>query len=501
MKLELFNKYYQLDACGQGTYLLSLINLQQAKRHKNTGVEVRDTVYYSIPNGYGTLLRVCKKTFMEIFSVGRKRMFTIISKKKEGHVTFIDERTSHKEKKYTQLHENMVVMHIMRLPKEGSHYTRHHSSREYMSPDLNFHRLYQAYNKLHPNVPVSYKFYKSTFLKRFPNLSFKQPRTDTCKICDKLNCLIKAKHINAVTHLEIHHRKAEAATQAMTEDIASSQLPGSDLHCISIDMQQVMFVPTLVHSEMFYRRQLSCYNFCIHLSNNNESYMCMWNESLGGRGGNEIASCIMKFVNAIALPKKDILTIWSDNCAGQNKNRMVLFILILLVTLGHFKQINHKFLMSGHSFLPCDRDFGVIEKRKKRCKSFVPEDLQKMVSTARTYPPFFNVISMDQINFLDIEKAADNIINTKKLNISKAVWLRIESEDPGVIHTKETFSEVEAFKPIKVWKQGKGKSDLINLNLEVSTNTLQREKKSDLMAMIDYLDKEEHKDYYRKLCT
>lgn len=133
----------------------------------------------------------------------------------------------------------------------------------------------------------------------------RQPRTDTYKICDKLDCLIRANNQNAAT--EIHHRKAEAATTAMAEDIAS-QLPGIDLHCVLIGMQQ-MFVPTLVHSEMFYRRHMSCYNFCLHLSNNNQSYMCMRDESLGGRGGNEMASCIMKFINTAELPNKDTLTI------------------------------------------------------------------------------------------------------------------------------------------------------------------------------------------------
>ncbi|XP_045530553.1 uncharacterized protein LOC123718172 isoform X2 [Pieris brassicae] len=286
------------------TYILSLLSIRPAKNHKNNGVEVRDTVYYNNSDGSGSLVRTCKKTFMEIFALGRKKLATIISKKKKGFVIYKDERNSHKEKKYTELHENMVVMHIMMLPKEVSHYTRHHSTKEYLSPELNYHRLCKAYNELHPDVPVSYKYYNSVFLKSFPNLSFKQPRTDTCKICDKLNCLAKAKQRQAILELQIHHRKAEVATSAMTSDIADSQLPGSNLHIISIDMQQVMFVPSLVHSEMFYRRQLSCCNFCVHLNDNAQSFMFMWNESMGGRGGNEIASCILNFINSVELSPK-----------------------------------------------------------------------------------------------------------------------------------------------------------------------------------------------------
>jgi hypothetical protein len=38
-------------------------------------------------------------------------------------------------------------------------------------------------------------------------------------------------------------------------------------------------------------------------------------------------------------------------------------------------QIHHKFLVSGHSFLPCDRDFRVIEKQKKyHPEVYIPND-------------------------------------------------------------------------------------------------------------------------------
>nr|CAI5826522.1 unnamed protein product [Callosobruchus analis] len=55
-------------------------------------------------------------------------------------------------------------------------------------------------------------------------------------------------------------------------------------------MEQVLFIPTLIHSQMFYSRQLSCYNLGVHMSDNGNAYMCLWNESLTGRGGNEVAS-------------------------------------------------------------------------------------------------------------------------------------------------------------------------------------------------------------------
>jgi hypothetical protein len=71
-----------------------------------------------------------------------------------------------------------------------------------------------------------------------------------------------------------------------------------------MDLQQVMFVPTSMHSEMFYRSQLSCYNFAIHVADTQQSYMCMWDETTAGRGGNEVASCLLKVLNTRFTNKK-----------------------------------------------------------------------------------------------------------------------------------------------------------------------------------------------------
>lgn len=49
---------------------------------------------------------------------------------------------------------------------------------------------------------------------------------------------------------------------------------------------------------------------------------------------------------------------------------------------------NHKFLVGGHSFLNCDRDFAVIEKRKRLTKCNVPEDLKSMIESVKLTNPF-----------------------------------------------------------------------------------------------------------------
>ncbi|KAJ8969755.1 hypothetical protein NQ314_001592 [Rhamnusium bicolor] len=144
------------------------------------------------------------------------------------------------------------------FPHGISHYTRNRSSKEYLSPDLNINRLYRAFSGTFLDTNISYRFYPQVFKKRFPNLSFKQPRTDTSFTCDLLSAQIKGNPENRqdlVNRLALHHRTAEKAIKMMQQDHKNSQLPGSSI--CSMDLQQVLFLPTLTHSRMFYLRQLS----------------------------------------------------------------------------------------------------------------------------------------------------------------------------------------------------------------------------------------------------
>ena len=74
---------------------------------------------------------------------------------------------------------------------------------------------------------------------------------------------------------------------------------------------------------------------------------------------------------------------WSDNCGSQNQNQIILAIYLTLIAKGVFDKITHKFPVKGHTFLACDRDFGVIEKHKKKCKAIVPMDLVKIMTNAK----------------------------------------------------------------------------------------------------------------------
>lgn len=487
---------------------MGLINLVKIKRRRHGNYETatdskrQTSISYTLPDQDGNFVHVCRKTFMNVFGVTQKRLVVLIKKKKMGDTTFIDRRSNNKPSKFTENDRKLIHQHINSIPRDVSHYSRARSGKEYLSPDLNIHRLYKAFLTKNKESSVSYKFYRGVFKRDFPNLSFHRPRVDTCHTCDRLNCEAKqtsSAGCSAKNQLELHHRKVQQCLKYMKDQTTNSQLPGSDKCCISFDLQQVLFVPTLTHSDMFYLSQLSCYNLGIHLSDSNHAFMCMWHEGVSGRGGNEVASTLLKLLNSGVTQKKHLL-LWSDNCAGQNKNRMVIFVLVFLALHEVFETIEYNFLISGHSFMACDRDFALIEKRKRVMKAMVPNDLHDVITSAKYDPPF-EVIDMSVNGFWDIKEAADTFLNTKALNISKAVLIKIDHRNPTVLHIKETFSELEAWKKINVLKKGKTTDDLKSAEIKLlpPENKITANKRKSLSSMIPYLENPEHKIFYRKL--
>lgn len=506
--MKLFNTLHDQDLNGQGNYLLGMIDLLPVERRRHGSYEQpsesrrQHSITYTVPTGNGENKRVCKKTFVDIFGIkSSKRIETLVKKKKMGETFYKDKRGGTKSFKFTLADRNEVKLHIGSFPTESSHYSRKSSDKQYLSQDLNTNRLYLAFKEKHPNSKVSFAFYRKVFLNDFPKLAFRKPRSDTCKKCDRLNNEIKsANQLLANTakgKLEFHQRKAEAAYNAMKHDSNDSTEPESDTTTIVIDLQKVFPLPKLTHSDMYYLRQLSCYNFGIHICDSNNSLMCLWHEFEASRGGNEMASCLLEAINSGSLTDKKKLCIWSDNCCGQIKNSMMLYLYIFLVSIGIFDRIDHKFLVVGHSYSSADRDFAIIEKNWKKCKAEVMTDLKNVIISARTKNPF-KVVDMAG-KFLDLKKVSKDTISTTKLAISKASWIRVERETPGIVKSKRTFNELEPWLEVPVFKKH---VDVTKVTSSCFTTLLKpnvaESKKNDIRQVIPFL-KEENRQFYNTL--
>ena len=65
-----------------------------------------------------------------------------------------------------------------------NHYSRHLSCRVCLNPLLSEKKMYWLLEEKYPESSANYNLYSKVFKREF-NLPFGEPRSDTCKVCDK----------------------------------------------------------------------------------------------------------------------------------------------------------------------------------------------------------------------------------------------------------------------------------------------------------------------------
>ena len=251
---------------------------------------------------------MCKKAFCEVHAIGRKRVELLSKRLCSGSLFTEDGQGKHKNRPQAISEEikEQVREHIRLFPRRQSHHSRRdNAKRNYLPENLSIAEMYRLYlAKYEPeagdNPVVKDWLYRKIFNIDF-NLSFGYPRSDTCQVCDELKVAIDAapsqEHRDELqSTLATHHVSASQGYQSLKDDAQLSK-SSSDLDVITFDLQQNLPVPTLTHSAMFYLRQLWVYNFGIHICKDDSAVMCVWNETIAGRGSDEIISCLLQFLS------------------------------------------------------------------------------------------------------------------------------------------------------------------------------------------------------------
>ncbi|KAJ4450003.1 hypothetical protein ANN_01410 [Periplaneta americana] len=188
---------------------------------------------------------------------------------------------------------------------------------------------------------------------------------------------------------------------------------------------------------------------------------------------------------------KKKMVIWSYNCCGQFKNRMMIFLYLYLIAMGIIDKMEHKFLMVGHSFGSADRDFVLIEQCwKVTSNNQILEHVAIAIEELIPSTPFRTFLMGGK--FFDIDEPASLTINTSKLKISKTTWIMIEKLAPGVVEIRESFNEISDFKSYKVLKPGVTLENIAKIQIQAlpATAALSAMKKENLQKMLPYIDQE-----------
>lgn len=137
-------------------------------------------------------------------------------------------------------------------------------------------------------------------------------------------------------------------------------------YVIPFDLEKALRFPILTVSIANYKKNLYVYNVGCHELYTSRGFLYIWGETVASRGSQKISSCVFKHLSAHSTSARHIID-YSDSCTDQNRNiKMVLMLMHFVTGDTPVHIIDHKFMVSGHSFLPNDADFGSIETATRR---------------------------------------------------------------------------------------------------------------------------------------
>ncbi|CAH1111638.1 unnamed protein product [Psylliodes chrysocephalus] len=191
------------------------------------------------------------------------------------------------------------------------------------------------------------------------------------KKCDHLTNIIAAENdaerkVILEGDKRLHIQKAEVFYKKLKEATELAKGGGVDVLCF--DYQQNLPLPHIPSGDVFYKRQLWEYNFCIHSSITKLATFYMYDEMTAKKGCNEVVSFLHHYITNYVSEDVTTLYLFSNNCFAQNKNHTLIQYLHTFMNISgsRIRQIIHQFPEPGHSFLPFDRCFGLIEKEKRK---------------------------------------------------------------------------------------------------------------------------------------
>ena len=163
--------------------------------------------------------------------------------------------------------------------------------------------------------------------------------------------------------------------------------------------------------------------------------------------------------------------------------------------------VEHKFPLPGHTFLPCDRDFGVIEKKKQKTVAvYNPEGWFTLVEKARVKNPFKVVRMTQKYNFVDIAPMRERLtfrgtaVDGTKVNLQKAMRIKIAKDSPGKMFIVYTHNAGEAWQEVNIGQRGTVGD--VHLTSQYSTRRpITSAKLKDLRNLCNYIPVEYHGFY------
>lgn len=368
------DRFYSLaDKVSQDNFILKFCSVGPVSRVRNPdSARPRSMAisYFVIKNK--KLIPVCKNAFLGILNLKRYRIEGVLGRFLHKSEMPVENRGGdHKSSKNSHLREQIVEF-IKSFAVLEKHYCRGTSIRQYISSDLTIKKMWDIFNRTHENYVCKLSYFREQFNTKF-NIGFSCPQVDVCSTCLELGGKIKRlqneeERKSLKGNLRLHKMKAKAYFDMLREE-------KQHILILSYDCEKNLVLPKIPDQITYYKRQLYLYNFTVVMGTSKSKlakenvFMHTWLESQAPKGSNEIASAVYDTLKKLDIPDNITeIRLMSDGCAGQNKNTTMIGMCAkwFLEAPSHIKKIQLVFPITGHSFIPPDRVFGVIEKKIKK---------------------------------------------------------------------------------------------------------------------------------------
>jgi len=315
-----------------------------------------------------------------------------------------------------------IRKHIGSIKGRTSHYSREAKARIYLPSELNVTKLYNMFKEKNPDIKCSYESYRTIFNSEF-NIAFGYPRTDTCSTCDSLVAKIsyiqtelQACNSNTDTQQtvklqrefkklteehELHKRKSEVFYSRKREARKKAE-KNEDFEAVAFDYQKNLYVPNKTTNDVYYKRQLSCFSFNVHVLSSKESHFYCYDETIARKGSDDVCSMLHHFCLYVLCPNVKEVAFFCDSCCGQNKNWSVMrFFHWLVHNKKRFTKVTITFPIRGHSYLECDKNMALVNTKMP---AETPDEWWEVFRASRQKPSPFVVHVLQQSDFSSFSK-------------------------------------------------------------------------------------------------
>lgn len=513
-RTEIFTTYWQLqDYKRQRDFICQHVKSSKPRRssgHKSITYEY----FFSVRN---EKVRVCRTFFLKTLGIGKKTVHLAVGRKNAGIFASDDSRGKQQSVNKTPSESiEMVRKHIESFPKMQSHYIREQSKKEYLSVDLNIKKMWLLYCEMCKTKgvkAVTEKKYRDIFCEEY-NLSFFKPKKDQCSTCTLYDSLKMRQLLDTPIEKEYQeHQERKLKSREEKEKDKEKAKEDKDFHAATFDLQAVLSAPCCLVGELYYKRKLSCYNLSFYSLGDKNGTCYLWDETQGGRGSCEIATCLQIYINSVTSRCSTVkeITLYSDTCGGQNRNQFMVAGLLHIVNQdGSLDIINQKFFERGHSQMESDSIHSSIETAKKNTSVYVPSQWNTIISVARRNNPYV-VVPLKFTDFKDFKELAKKFCPNMKsttsntrVNWLKIKWIQVRRSHPKSIFVGTNFDErnLQEIEVQAVTRQ-KGRprhwpealTPLYSRKLPISSS-----KKADLLSLCSSgIIPQEFHQYYRKI--